>query len=613
VDEDRRRPGPDHPVEPIPELYFATVRAIGTPVGEAAIAPLEEVLSQVNFALATVKLAASLPQTEQDGRPFASAFDRYARLMNAGDRIRQDAKDGSAVSIEGIRQLHDSVRETARQQAITNQSTLGIAYLFRNLMHPAEVDRLRRLYDRQFFVISIFSPEERRVSHLKEALAKGAGRIADHDFNARFLVQREIGHYPFSRGLDVKRIRAKKLVLNIEQTFYRGDLFVDASDVDLARDQIKRFVRLIFREPFHTPTPDEIGMAEAWGAMLESGNVARRVGAAICSPEGELLVTGTNDVPKPGGGVYREGEDPDHRDHDPNQWGYDSSDRHRRQIVTNFMQHLLADANWLSHIDHPAATDLATFLEDDGQGRQGPAPNHSLVSYSDLVTSLVQSDVIRNSEIFDMVEYGRTLHAEMDAITSAARKGVSIKGCTLYCTTLPCHECARLIIGSGIRQVVFIEPYEKSRASELYKTEIRFTGEAGRGGTGRRVEFVPYVGISPSRFEELFSSVPRKSSDADVWLEGVENVGDLSGDVVKWREQQELLGRYAGILRRGKLQSPITTEPPIVRESLVSPGSFIAPEHFLDIYDYEAKMVEEFDSRRQGAGKQNKPAPDQPG
>lgn len=48
-----------------------------------------------------------------------------------------------------------------------------------------------------------------------------------------------------------------------------------------------------------------------------------------------------------------------------------------------------------------------------------------------------------------------TMHAEANAIAFAAKETVSIKGGVLYCTAIPCQNCAKLIIQSGIQQVVF--------------------------------------------------------------------------------------------------------------------------------------------------------------
>ena len=50
------------------------------------------------------------------------------------------------------------------------------------------------------------------------------------------------------------------------------------------------------------------------------------------------------------------------------------------------------------------------------------------------------------------------IHAEMNAIIWAARKGISIEGATIYVTLEPCSECSKNLIASGIKRIV----YEKS-------------------------------------------------------------------------------------------------------------------------------------------------------
>lgn len=51
------------------------------------------------------------------------------------------------------------------------------------------------------------------------------------------------------------------------------------------------------------------------------------------------------------------------------------------------------------------------------------------------------------------------LHAEANAITKVARSHNSSDGATLYVTASPCMECAKLIIQSGIKRVVYGEEY----------------------------------------------------------------------------------------------------------------------------------------------------------
>ncbi len=61
------------------------------------------------------------------------------------------------------------------------------------------------------------------------------------------------------------------------------------------------------------------------------------------------------------------------------------------------------------------------------------------------------------------------LHAEANAITKVAKSNNSSSGATLYVTTSPCLECAKLIIQAGISRVVFIEKYRLECGLDLLK------------------------------------------------------------------------------------------------------------------------------------------------
>lgn len=61
------------------------------------------------------------------------------------------------------------------------------------------------------------------------------------------------------------------------------------------------------------------------------------------------------------------------------------------------------------------------------------------------------------------------IHAEQNAIIQAAKLGVSIDGATLYCTHQPCVICAKMIINSGIKRVVYREGYPDDFSLEMFK------------------------------------------------------------------------------------------------------------------------------------------------
>jgi cytidine deaminase len=593
---------------PIPELYFGVVRAIGTPL-KPIVDALEKNLKEARFTFHPIKVSECLEKLPKvmdtlSKRTDESPYNRYQRLRASGFWLRSETKRRDAVVVAAVAALNSGERAKARQAA---RKKRGIAYLFRSIHHPKEVERLRKLYDRQLFVISVYSSNEDREQNLNHQLGEGYRQGARDPGNlVTELMRDEDQLLPENQRYDKKLSGLSQYSTDITQSFQQGDLFLDVNDPENPR-HIERFVDLIFGEPFHTPTQDEIGMADAFGAQLESGNLARQVGASIVSSDGDLLAAGTNDVPRPGGGVYRSDDHWDFRDFNGRddlkgfRRGWDVSDTTRRHILTDLLRRMLADTEWLIDLDAAMKSGFSLDSASDGPASElanllGTSVNsegdllHNTQIVDALARRLIQSDFIWGAQFFDVLEYGRTMHAEMDAITSAARKGVSIRNATLYCTTLPCHECARLIIGSGIQRVIFIEPYEKSRIESMYDSEINFTTLARSRNAERarrrqppeyppdldqrvRVDFVPYVGVSPRRFHELFSFVSRKLEDQ----EGEPRV--LSGRRAKWD--------------KGMSE---------VRETIVSDSAIHSPARLQDLIAHEQELVREFEEAVAGIG-----------
>ncbi|SFV68702.1 dCMP deaminase [hydrothermal vent metagenome] len=68
-------------------------------------------------------------------------------------------------------------------------------------------------------------------------------------------------------------------------------------------------------------------------------------------------------------------------------------------------------------------------------------------------------------------EWSKTyeIHAEMNAIIWAARKGISIEGATIYVTLEPCSECSKNLIASGIKRIVYLREYEHTHSEVVSK------------------------------------------------------------------------------------------------------------------------------------------------
>lgn len=66
-------------------------------------------------------------------------------------------------------------------------------------------------------------------------------------------------------------------------------------------------------------------------------------------------------------------------------------------------------------------------------------------------------------------EICRGIHAEQNVIIQAAVHGVSITGSTLYCTTLPCSLCSKMIVNCGIKRVIYRESYADELTSRVFE------------------------------------------------------------------------------------------------------------------------------------------------
>lgn len=115
---------------------------------------------------------------------------------------------------------------------------------------------------------------------------------------------------------------------------------------------------------------------------------------------------------------------------------------------------------------------------------------------------------MKKALISNITEYGRMTHAEMTAVCDAARLGISINGATIYVTTYPCHNCAKHLIASGVKRIVFVEPYPKSRALASHKDAISIDKN-----TPNKVILEHFIGISPRRYRDIFEKSKRKDSE----------------------------------------------------------------------------------------------------
>jgi deoxycytidylate deaminase len=466
-----------------PELFFALVGATGTDLDHIT-SKLAAELGIVGYELVDpIRLSHLIHglKSYEHLRGLAIPEDeRIREYMNAGDDIRKELGHGAALAAL-------AVEEVCRRRG-SDEPRTATAFLFRSLKHPKEVELLRGIYGSSLVVISAYESQDKREQqlarkikrsreqHLERGLEPSWGPSDDAHEAAMKLLER-----------DQEDDEDLEFGQSVRKTFPLADFFLD-----LTRDvkgQLERLVQILFNHPHMSPSRDEYAMFMAQAASLRSADMSRQVGAVIVDEDGEVVATGCNEVPKPGGGIYWSGDDPDYRDC---KQGSDPNALMGREVLQEVFKSLRA-AGWLS--------ETAT-------GRDANA----------LVADAQRMGLFERARVGNLIEFGRVVHAEMNALVHAARLGLGVRGRSLYCTTFPCHGCARHIIGAGIAQVVYIEPYPKSLAIELYPEAI------GLGtADGKRVAFTAFTGVAPRRYLEFFGFGRRK---------------DPHGYAVDWRPKE---------------------------------------------------------------------------
>lgn len=405
------------------------------------------------------------------------------RLQNLGDTIRERTTDKAFIARLAVMLIAD-----ARSQLDPPPERL--AWIVRSLRRKEEVRYLRGVYGPRFIVLGIHASESVRLRNLIED-RKHAASTTSASFEAAATedLRRD------------ERDASNPYGQSMREAFAEADFVIDASTEPELKFTISRSVGIVFGEPFATPTRNEQAMYHAYSAGLQSAEMGRQVGAALVSTEGDLLAVGTNEVPTGGGGVYHDLGQPDGRDFAQTR-PVDSNTEWRRRVARELLRRLS---------EAPDASDPKStpWLDDSRVRKMG---EEIVVEEDDLNDFLRYVD---NTRFSDLIEFGRAVHAEMDALLCAARNGVTLRGCTLVCTTFPCHNCTRHLIAAGVRRVMYLYPYAKSLAQELHSDAIAFDPVDPAVVSANKLIMAQFVGVTPRGFAQYFdfSRVKRKDDE----------------------------------------------------------------------------------------------------
>lgn len=463
------------------ELVIAFAGPIGCGIG-SVINITGDKLRELGYVdVVRIKLSDFLEEAVKQGRIAvhpddvrkSAKFNRYRRLQEAGKVLRHNTGNQAILAEYAIKEIRvDREKRTPTphgqaEPAVPHQ----VAYLIDQVKRPEEVVLLRALYRNLFHLVGVTRTYSERRSALED---EGVRESESPDL------------------VEIDRNEGAPAGQQLDRTLHLADYFVrnQIGGSDARRTSIDRIVRLIHGDKSLTPTPDEQGMYAAFAAGLRSACLSRQVGAAIASKSGEILATGCNDVPMAGGGLYQSNAKSDNR----------CVNRPERHCFNDFHKKKLQ-----ADIGAAIESTLAQQIEEESG-----VPAEDPIRLTERRRESILRAILQNTRLRDLIEFSRSVHAEMDAIVSLARIGSGgISGGRLYTTTFPCHSCARHIVASGITEVFYIEPYEKSLAKDLHDDAISFEFSSAES-VGGKVRFVHFEGVAPRRFSQIFSASGRK-------------------------------------------------------------------------------------------------------
>lgn len=487
------------------ELFFGVVGHVGSGTGSVS-KKLKELISQRGYTTEIIKASVAIRDWAKDnGRKDLASYkigrseiDKTVSMQTFGDEMRSSSDDYAAVA-QGVISLIRKQRamwngvNVEDGKAVQADPKNPRAYIIDSIRHPAEVNLFRLVYGEAFALVGVVCHEDERKTRL---LHKYFERKDWHKPESLKKILQLM-----SRDSDDKSFKYGQ---HVADSFWESDYFVDNTTDDERHEEytlnedLGRLIDIITHSKIVRPTIAETGMHIAVSSQIRSSCLSRQVGAAIVDQDGNVLAIGSNEVPKSGGGVYGESFDEEE--------DFRCSECEDPHCSSNAEQNELIG-------------ELLKLFPENKEDKQ------------ELLKKM------RKAGLGGILEFTRAIHAEMDAITTAARRGISVKGAWMFVTTFPCHYCARHLVAAGIDQVQYIEPYPKSRALSLHGDSItsraagwippsrnqmgktsKTVGEAtaiefrtvgncqfGQNTSQYKVLFKPFVGVAPRLYQRAFT------------------------------------------------------------------------------------------------------------
>ena len=360
-----------------------------------------------------------------------------------------------------------------------------MVYLIDSLRNPAESEVLRKVYHNSFYLLGVVCDATIREERVRRKLFQSSERVGPE-----IVVKlREI--------LENDQSTDDKYGQQVANTLLDADYFVDNGEdwgshftnAQIYTD-LGRFVDWVAGTNSLIATVAEEAMYEAHKASLQNATLLNQIGASLVDEDGQFVGTGSSDIPPGGDAVFKNAFST-------------SKNVNGRCIFCN-------NPNFFDMIEHDQMIDEIV---------------EKVSNMASEVDAGELTYIIREVLLKHKLEFSRIIHAEIDAIITAIRSGISTIGCKMFVTSFPCQACIGYIASAGVNEVIYIEPYP---AAEIFKQfddsitpsasgwippssmRLIYSSDVANQVKHSRVLFRPYVGIAPRRFAEVFQNTVKE-------------------------------------------------------------------------------------------------------
>jgi deoxycytidylate deaminase len=371
-------------------------------------------------------------------------------LQDFGDNIRNcGCPFGCPTSKDSTSNSTTLVRDMASIIKLIYDCREGAFFVIDCLRNPYEALYLRKIFP-DFYLISTYADPtirferiyKNRLSVEGESLncknAKSDFEKADRRDSGKII--KENIERVYKQNV-TKCVQISDFAINNNENRLDGEAII--------HEKIMRMLALILSPGACKPTLDEVFMNMAYTMAVKSNCICRQVGTVIKGADGYIVGAGWNDIARGevscGLTAIRD---------------LNNSSVHRPLLSA------LSESNDWPKEDIAKNEQFCFCFKDEKAKKEIPqkvANELEKTDDNDLIEHKEKLyDVVRNVDLHQL-EFCRALHAEENAIIQSAKiGGASIKNASIYTTAQPCTLCAKKIKQSGIRTVIFTDPYPKS-------------------------------------------------------------------------------------------------------------------------------------------------------